>query len=96
MRYQEVSRVPRYQHIDYNSIAASAVTAAKILNKSIPLKDFVSRVSRDKDLCIDPVRVYSILERQGKAVERCEDVPVYGLDGNQNGVIKRVTAWVRP
>lgn len=84
----------RYKHVNYDDIAYMVLKATQIKGSPQPLRLLVNDLSRHMDLGIDASRVARKLG--SKVVERYEDYPVYGIDGNVETLIKKVTTMVVP
>jgi hypothetical protein len=67
---------------------------AQIKGQPMPLKALVDDLSRNMNLGIDTVRVFQGLG--SKAVEKVEEIPIYGKDGNYECTLYKVSTWVIP
>jgi|WetSurMetagenome_2_1015567.scaffolds.fasta_scaffold123117_3 hypothetical protein len=86
--------MPKYEPVNYRTICSMVLRVVQMKGQPMLLRDLVSDMSRNLNLGIDTKRVFDGLG--SKVVEKVEEIPVYGLDGNQECVICRVTTWVIP
>ncbi len=86
--------MPKYKPIDYRDICDMVETITKMKGEPQRLADVISSIEKHMDIGVNPVKVCHMLRH--KIVEREEDVPVYGLDGNVECYVRKITTLVIP
>ena len=86
--------MPKYKKVNYKHVCDMIKTITTIRGEPQSLKELVSDLSSQRKLGIDTVRVCQMLG--DKIVEKVEEVPIYGKDGNYECTLYRTVTMVKP
>jgi hypothetical protein len=85
--------MPKYKPVNYRNMCNSVLFVTRAWGSPQPLKKVVERIEHETDL---GVNISLIKQGLGNhIVEHVDEIPTYGLDGNVNGCIKKVTTLVK-